>query len=61
MAYDLALPNGNWELYLSMSNLFDQEPPLAPTAGGGVFGTAQSPPDFDPIGRRYAIGVRWSY
>jgi outer membrane receptor protein involved in Fe transport len=61
IAYDFATPRGTWQVYFNVNNLFDQVPPIAPTAGGGVFGSTQAPPDFDSVGRRYAVGLRWTY
>jgi outer membrane receptor protein involved in Fe transport len=41
------------EFFLSIKNLFDKDPPIAPSAVG-----ITNPVLFDQIGRRYRIGVR---
>lgn len=61
LAYEFETARGVWEVYASANNLFDRPPPRAPSVGGGVFGTAHSPSDFDSVGRRYAVGLRWTY
>jgi outer membrane receptor protein involved in Fe transport len=61
--FDLAirfLPTENFELSLTVDNLFDEQPPLV---GSGVGGTAFNsgntfPTIYDPIGRAYTIGAR---
>jgi hypothetical protein len=57
--------NAPWgaELFLTVNNLFDREPPLAPSpwlvfgaANGGTNGAV-----FDLIGRRYNAGIRMQF
>jgi outer membrane receptor protein involved in Fe transport len=45
------------QLFWSIQNLLDKDPPIAP--GGNVYPT--NPVFFDTIGRRYRVGVRFSF
>lgn len=55
--YDVELPEGNnVQLWGSINNLFDRDPPLV---GGGV-GGAQAI-FFDTLGRTYRLGMRMNF
>ena len=64
--FDLALrftPTEQFELSLTVDNLFDKDPPLV---GSGVGGTAFNsgntfPTIYDPIGRSYTVGARLKF
>ncbi len=50
----------HWSLFAHVANLFDRAPPDSPDWGfGGSIPTNESL--FDPLGRRYTIGVRWEH
>jgi outer membrane receptor protein involved in Fe transport len=49
-----------WSVFAHVANLFDRAPPDVPDWGfGGSLPTNESL--FDPLGRRYTIGVRWEH
>jgi hypothetical protein len=51
VAYKLPTTSGAWTAYLSVTNVFNNLPPaFAPTAGS-----------YDPIGRFYRMGMKFSY
>jgi outer membrane receptor protein involved in Fe transport len=57
-SYDFPLANSNdMQVFWAVTNLFDEDPPVAP--GGNVYPT--NPVFFDTIGRRYRLGVRFSF
>jgi outer membrane receptor protein involved in Fe transport len=64
--FDLAVrlaPTENFELTLTVDNLFDKDPPLV---GSGVGGTSFNsgntfPTIYDPIGRSYTVGARLKF
>jgi outer membrane receptor protein involved in Fe transport len=61
VAWTFDTPSGSIEVYGNISNLLDEDPPIA--AAWGAFGanSAQSNSAlFDLLGRRYVIGVRFS-
>ena len=52
----------NWELYGTVNNLFDKDPPASPTRTGApasILGT--NPTLYDVIGRQYNVGLRFSF
>lgn len=54
--------NGEWELFASVNNLTDEDPPVV--ANFGFFGANATQTNaglYDLIGRRYAVGVRFSF
>lgn len=54
--------DGQWEAFLHVANLFDEDPPLSPgwsTFGGTGFGTNGSL--YDMLGRRFTLGFRVEY
>lgn len=57
--YNLHLGGGNQQIYLSVANLFDRDPPLSPPPVT-TFTTAASSA-YDPIGRYMTMGVRVSF
>ena len=58
-SYDLELASGDqqMQLFWSIQNLLDEDPPVAP--GGNVYPT--NPVFFDTIGRRYRVGARFAF
>lgn len=59
-SYRLGLRSGEAEIYGVVTNLFDADPPRAPTAT--AFGTVHTNEElFDPLGRRYSLGVRFRF
>lgn len=50
--------NKTVQLYGGIDNLFDTKPPLLSSLPGGDTGTETNAGTYDPIGRRYYIGVR---
>jgi iron complex outermembrane receptor protein len=59
-SYRAALRGGEVELYCTVNNLLDTDPPRAPTTT--VFGTTHTNEElFDPLGRRYAVGLRFRF
>jgi iron complex outermembrane receptor protein len=53
LTYDLDLPSQNSaQVYLRVNNVFDREPPFPSTGIGDLF---------DPVGRAYRLGVRFSF
>jgi hypothetical protein len=56
-SYRLSVRGGHTDIYGVVNNLFDADPPRAPTAT--AFGTVHTNEElFDPLGRRYTVGVR---
>lgn len=55
--FPLASSDNGLQLFWSIQNLFDEDPPVAP--GGNVYPT--NPVFFDTIGRRYRVGVRLDF
>jgi len=59
-SYRAALRGGEVEMYGTVNNLLDTDPPRAPTTS--VFGTTHTNEElFDPLGRRYALGLRFRF
>ena len=59
LAYSHALKGVNVTLFAHINNLFDADPPLAPSwRAGGSFHTNESL--FDVLGRRFSVGMRFS-
>jgi iron complex outermembrane receptor protein len=50
--------NKTVQLYGGIDNLFDTKPPLLSSMPGGDTGTETNAGTYDPIGRRYYVGVR---
>jgi outer membrane receptor protein involved in Fe transport len=60
LGYDFGLGGGEFQLYASVTNLFDRDPSIAPS--GLPFGTTHTNTNlFDVIGRRYTLGVSARY
>jgi outer membrane receptor protein involved in Fe transport len=55
-SYDLSLQDVDMQVFGSIQNLFDRNPPLL---GNGIGGT--NPVFYDTVGRSYRIGVRLSF
>jgi hypothetical protein len=58
-SYDIPLASSDngMQAFWTIQNLLDEDPPVAP--GGNVYPT--NPVFFDTIGRRYRVGVRFSF
>jgi len=58
-SYDVPLASNDngMQVFWTIQNLLDEDPPVAP--GGNVYPT--NPVFFDTIGRRYRVGVRFSF
>ncbi|HRI99202.1 MAG TPA: TonB-dependent receptor [Hyphomonas sp.] len=56
-AYAFEAQGGNMQLYATVNNLFDQEPPLMPTTLSGV-GYPTIPGLYDLNGRYFTVGIR---
>lgn len=56
-AYDFETRGGTMQLYGTINNLFDQEPPLLPTTLAGV-GYPTIPGLYDLDGRYFTVGIR---
>src|SRR5690606_38167733 len=54
--YELPFGERNWELFATINNLFDEDPPLAPD---GAYPTNTA--FFDLIGRAFRVGVRGGF
>lgn len=60
LGYDLDAGGANIEVYGNITNLFDKDPPRAPTAN--PYSTVHTNEElFDPLGRRYMVGLRVRY
>ncbi len=62
LRYDFQAGAGNWQLYATINNLMDQDPPPSPSRTGlpaSILGT--NPTLYDVIGRQYNAGVRFSF
>lgn len=62
MRYDFDTPEGNFEVFANISNVFDEDPPVTPSFG--LFGGSSNQTNsglFDLLGRRYTIGLRYTY
>jgi len=61
LGYNFEAGGGEWTAYLNVSNLFDKNPPLAPSYSD-FFGTSHTNEGlFDIIGRRFTLGVNFNY
>jgi len=61
LGYDFPMAGGESTAFFSISNLFDKNPPLAPTYSD-FFGTSHTNQGlFDEIGRRFAVGLTYRY
>jgi outer membrane receptor protein involved in Fe transport len=60
VAYKLNIAGGGGEIFANVNNLFDRDPPLAPT-WGFTGSTASNFSLFDKMGRRYTLGVRFDF
>jgi outer membrane receptor protein involved in Fe transport len=56
-AYNFDAGGGRMQLYGTINNLFDQEPPLLPTTLAGV-GYPTVPGLYDLDGRYFTVGIR---
>jgi outer membrane receptor protein involved in Fe transport len=61
VTYDLSFKMvKNAQLFLTVNNLFDQDPPIVPT-GSATFPRATNPNLYDVIGRYFTFGVRATF
>jgi iron complex outermembrane recepter protein len=63
LGYDFAGENGsNFNVFLSINNLFDEEPPQTPGNGVAFLGGTNGVNGlYDALGRRYVMGVNMSF
>ncbi len=62
LRYDFSAANADWQVYGTVNNLFDKDPPPSPTRVGlpaSILGT--NPTLYDVIGRQYNLGVRFKF
>jgi len=62
MRYEFELDQGMIEVFGNVSNVFDEDPPVTPSFG--LFGGSSNQTNsglFDLIGRRYTVGVRYTF
>lgn len=55
-SYDVELPNTDLQIFGSIQNVFDREPPLLGNGAGGT-----NPVFYDTVGRQYRVGVRLAF
>jgi len=62
MRYEWELEQGTLEFFGNITNMFDEAPPVTPSYG--LFGASSNQVNsglFDLLGRRYTVGVRYTY
>jgi outer membrane receptor protein involved in Fe transport len=59
--YSFEAVGGDQELFFNVSNLFDRDPPLAPSASNYTGTSHTNAALFDLLGRRYTLGLRFEY
>lgn len=62
LRYKIPTERGDWEIYGTINNLFDRDPPASPTrigAPASILGT--NPTLYDVIGRQFNVGVRLKF
>jgi outer membrane receptor protein involved in Fe transport len=52
---------GSWRLSLNIQNLFDEDPPIIPSAGDTRFGAQVTDNTYDEWGRRYELGFSMTF
>ncbi|MBN1237583.1 MAG: TonB-dependent receptor, partial [Gammaproteobacteria bacterium] len=52
---------GLWRLTFNVQNVFDKDPPIIPSTGGGRFGAQITSNTYDVWGRRYQLGFSMDY
>ena len=52
---------GSWRLSLNIQNLFDEDPPIIPSAGDTRFGAQVTDNTYDEWGRRYQLGFSMQF
>jgi outer membrane receptor protein involved in Fe transport len=58
--YTFDIGRSSVDLYASVTNLFDKDPPITPTYGSfGGYTTQYNPGLFDVLGRRFTIGAKF--
>ncbi len=60
LGYKLPVAKRAFELYLTVNNLFDQDPPITPN-GSAASPRAANGAFYDLIGRYYSLGLRFSF
>ncbi len=61
LAYGAEVGMGEWEFFANVENLFDRDPQRAPGTFSGFNGAAHTNSLFDQLGRRYTVGLNYSY
>jgi outer membrane receptor protein involved in Fe transport len=58
--YTFDIGNSSLDLFASITNLFDKDPPITPTYGSfGGYTTQFNPGLFDVLGRRFTVGAKF--
>ena len=52
---------GSWRLSFNVQNLFDEDPPIIPSAGDTRFGAQATDNTYDEWGRRYELGFSMEF
>ena len=56
LGYERRTGRTTWRLTFNVQNLFDDDPPIIASTGGGRFGAQTTSNNYDVWGRRYQIG-----
>jgi outer membrane receptor protein involved in Fe transport len=60
--YVFDIGHSSLDLYASVTNLFDKDPPVTPTYGSfGGYTTQFNPGLFDVLGRRFTVGAKYKF
>jgi outer membrane receptor protein involved in Fe transport len=51
----------SWRLQFNVQNLFDDDPPIIPSTGGGRFGAQTTSNTYDVLGRRYQLSFNMDF
>jgi iron complex outermembrane receptor protein len=59
---DLAQPGGSTQVFISMTNLFDKDPPITPYfAAANAYPLQYNGSLYDILGRRFVVGAKFSF
>jgi outer membrane receptor protein involved in Fe transport len=56
LGYERRTGRSTWRLTFNVQNLFDDDPPIIASTGGGRFGAQITSNNHDVWGRRYQVG-----
>jgi hypothetical protein len=60
--YSREMQSGSsWRLQFNVQNLFDDDPPIIPSTGGGRFGAQTTANTYDVLGRRYQLSFNMDF